>query len=322
MRNFGPLYSNYPIMDQITSHILMVRPVSFGYNEETATNNAFQSKDPELSDLEVREKAIREFDAFVSRLREAGVNVYVVDDSRDPVKPDAVFPNNWVTFHGDGTVVTYPMNAPTRRLERREDILDSLGKRFRMDKRLRLEAAEKESRFLEGTGSLVLDRPNRMAYACLSPRTDEQLLEEFCRRMGYSKVAFTAVDGDGRQIYHTNVMMALGTDFVVICLDSVPDAAEKAMLQQQFKTVGKTIIEISLEQMMAFAGNMLQVKNQEGQPILVMSEQAYQSLRPEQLNQIEQHTRVLYSPLRIIEQYGGGSARCMMAEIFLQERGE
>jgi len=308
-------------MDQITSHILMVRPVSFGYNEETATNNAFQSRDPELSDLEVKEKAVREFDGFVHRLREAKVNVYVVDDSRDPVKPDAVFPNNWVTFHADGTVVTYPMHAPSRRLERREDLLHSLAYRFQVEKRLRLEVAEKEGRFLEGTGSLVLDRPNRLAYACLSPRTDEGLLDEFCEHLGYKKVVFTAVDGDGRQIYHTNVMMALGTSFVLICLEAVPDAAEKSMLLQQFEASGKAIVEINLEQMMAFAGNMLQVKNQEGEPILVMSEQAYGSLRPEQISLLEQHGRILYSPLRIMEQYGGGSARCMMAEIFLEERG-
>lgn len=308
-------------MDQITSHILMVRPVSFGYNEETATNNAFQSRDPELSDLEVKEKAVREFDEFVLRLREAKVNVYVVEDSRDPVKPDAVFPNNWVTFHADGTVVTYPMHAPSRRLERREDLLHSLAYRFQVEKRLRLEVAEKEGRFLEGTGSLVLDRPNRLAYACLSPRTDEGLLDEFCEHLGYKKVVFTAVDGNGRQIYHTNVMMALGTSFVLICLEAVPDAAEKSMLLQQFEASGKAIVDINLEQMMAFAGNMLQVKNQEGEPILVMSEQAYSSLRPEQISLLEQHSRVLYSPLRIIEQYGGGSARCMMAEIFLEERG-
>lgn len=308
-------------MKQIASHLLMVRPVSFGYNEETATNNAFQVNDPSLDPQQVRQKAVKEFDEMVHRLRDAGINVHVVDDSVSPTKPDAVFPNNWVTFHEDGTVVTYPMHAPSRRLERREDIIEALGKRFLVQQRIHLEKAEGEERFLEGTGSLILDRPNRIAYACRSPRTDEQLLDTFCKRMDYQKIMFTAVDADGKQIYHTNVMMALGETFVVICLDAVPDAGERKVLRERFANTDKAVIEISLPQMMQFAGNMLQVANAKGDTFLVMSEQAYQSLSEEQLEQIKTHTTSLHSPLDTIERYGGGSARCMMAEIFLKERG-
>lgn len=298
----------------------MVRPAHFGYNPETATNNAFQSLNPDLTATEVQEKARVEFDTFVGRLRAAGVQVHVAEDTHSPVKPDAVFPNNWVTFHEDGTVVTYPMNAPTRRMERREEVLEELGKDFQVSARIHFEQSESTGRFLEGTGSLILDRPNRLAYACLSPRTDERLLDEFCARMGYGKVVFTAVDGDGKAVYHTNVMMALGVDFVVICLDAVPEPSEKQLLLDKFEATGKHVITITLEQMMAFAGNMMQVEGKEGVPYLVMSEQAFQSLNAQQIETIERHTKVLHSPLYTIEQHGGGSARCMMAEIFLEER--
>jgi len=302
--------------DQITSRILMVRPANFGYNQETAVNNAFQSDDQSLSREEVSQNAREEFDEFVGRLREAGVEVIVEEDTAEPVKPDAIFPNNWVTFHDDGTLATYPMNAPTRRLERREDVLEALMNRFDFHERIRFEQNESLGRFLEGTGSLILDRPNRLAYACLSPRTDDVLLDEFCEKMEYKKVAFTAVDANGQQIYHTNVMMTLGTTFVVICLDSVPEEREKKLLLQKFRETNKEVIEISLDQMMAFAGNMLQVKNKEGKSYLVMSEQAYQSLAEGQLAQIRKHSEILYSPLDTVERYGGGSARCMMAEVF------
>ncbi len=298
----------------------MVRPAHFGYNPETATNNAFQSENPDLTAEQVKEKALQEFDTFVARLRDAGVQVYVAEDTPLPVKPDAIFPNNWVTFHQDGTVATYPMHAPTRRKERREDVIEQLSTHFEVNNRVQFEGTEAESRFLEGTGSLILDRPNRIAYACLSPRTEGELLDTFCTTMGYKKVAFTAVDGEGKAIYHTNVMMALGVDFVVICLDAVPDKAEQQLLKDQFAATGKAIIEISLDQMMAFAGNMLQVAGKDGTPYLVMSEQAYQSLTAGQVATIEQYTEILHSPLYTIEQHGGGSARCMMAEIFLEEK--
>ena len=296
----------------------MVRPANFAFNEETAANNAFQSRDDSMSAEDMRRKAVLEFDDFVRKLREAGVNVVVVEDSAAPVKPDAVFPNNWVTFHQEGLIVTYPMFAPTRRRERREEVVSEVLKQgFHSDQRLHLENSEADDRFLEGTGSIIFDHQNRFAYACLSPRTDAALLQDLCRKIGYREVVFHAVDAGGRDIYHTNVMMALGETFVVICLDSVRDPEERLMLETTFRDTGKEIVDITLGQMNAFAGNMLQVRNLAGDTILVMSEQAYRALTPDQVRRLEGHTRLLYSPIATIETYGGGSARCMMAEIFL-----
>lgn len=307
---------------QTTPHILMVRPANFGFNEETAANNAFQSRDGRLSPVEMRERALQEFDGFVARLREAGVDVMVANDSETPVKPDAVFPNNWVTFHQEGCVVTYPMYAPTRRLERSDAVIEQvLRQGYRSDRRLALEQYEQQNRFLEGTGSIIFDHHHRLAYACLSPRTDADLLEELCQDMGYRKVVFHSVDEKGQDIYHTNVMMALGETFVVICLDTVRDQAERKLLEDTFRETGKAIVDISSAQMNAFAGNMLQVRNTDGQTILVMSSQAYRALRPAQIEQLENHTRLLHAPIDTIETYGGGSARCMMAEVFLPKIG-
>lgn len=303
---------------QTTAHILMVRPANFAFNEETAANNAFQSRDNNMNEVEMRQNAMHEFDEFVKKLRDAGVDVIVAEDSHAPAKPDAVFPNNWVTFHQEGWIVTYPMFAHTRRLERREEVIEEvLSKGFVSRNRIALENSEASNHFLEGTGSIIFDHANKLAYACLSPRTDADLLEALCQKIGYQKVVFQAVDANGQEIYHTNVMMALGETFVVICLDSVREAAERGMLEEKFSTTGKEIIDISLEQMGAFAGNMLQVRNTDGETILVMSEQAYRSLTPSQVKHLEAHTRLLYSPIETIETYGGGSARCMMAEVFL-----
>lgn len=296
----------------------MVRPANFAFNEETAANNAFQSRDGKLSAAEMRERAMQEFDGFVAQLREAGVDVIVAEDSVSPVKPDAVFPNNWVTFHQEGWLLTYPMFAPTRRLERSEAVVQTvLDKGFQVNKRLHFEDKEAAGIFLEGTGSIIFDHVHRLAYACLSPRTDADLLEELCQAIGYEKVVFHSVDGNGQDIYHTNVMMALGETFVVICLDSVRDAAERRMLEEKFRETGKAIVDISLAQMNSFAGNMLQVRNLQGQTILVMSSQAYRALTPAQIAQLAQHTRLLHAPIETIETYGGGSARCMMAEVFM-----
>lgn len=302
--------------EQITDTLLMIRPANFGFNEETAADNAFQVNDKSIMASDISRKAVEEFDAFVNRLRSAGIEVQVIEDTRSPVKTDAVFPNNWITFHENGILATYPMNAPTRRLERREDIIDQMMVQYGFDQRVRFEASEEQGQYLEGTGSLILDRPNRLAYACLSPRTNESLLDEFCEKLKFEKVVFSAVDQDGQDIYHTNVMMALGTTFVVICLDTIRDSQEKANLIKRFEATGKEMIEITLEQMLAFAGNMLQVKNKQGASFLVMSEQAYLSLESRQKQQIEQHTQILHSPLYTIEKYGGGSARCMLAEVF------
>jgi hypothetical protein len=305
---------------QTTRHILMVRPANFAFNPETATNNTFQNQDGKYSTDELRERALAEFDGLVDRLRNAGVHVIVGKDSNVPVKPDAVFPNNWVTFHQEDFVITYPMFAPTRRPERRRKIIDTvLNEGFHSDHRINFEFNEKRNRFLEGTGSVVFDHQNRLIYACLSPRTDAELLKDLSEALNYENIVFHAVDADGREIYHTNVMMAMGETFVVVCLDTVRDAQERAMLEAQFKRTGKEIVEIGIVQMNAFAGNMLQVRNHREETLLVMSEQAYRALTPAQIKVLSDHTKLLYSPLHTIETYGGGSARCMMAEVFLPE---
>jgi len=303
---------------QTTPYILMVRPANFAFNEETASSNAFQSRDGKLSAREMRDRAMEEFDGFVAQLRAAGVDVVVAEDSSVPVKPDAVFPNNWVSFHQEGLVVTYPMYASTRRLERSEAIIETvMGQGFHSDRRLNFEKSEPSGQFLEGTGSIIFDHVHRLAYACLSPRTDAALLEELCQAIGYQKIVFHAVDGNGQDIYHTNVMMALGETFVVICLDAVRDSVERKMLEEKFRETEKEIVDISIEQMNSFAGNMLQVRNAAGQTILVMSSQAYRALSTAQIQQLEGHTQLLHAPIDTIETYGGGSARCMMAEVFL-----
>lgn len=302
---------------QTADTLMMVRPANFGFNEQTAANNAFQTNDTSRQASEIQQLAIEEFDEFVEKLREAGVNVIVVEDTPEPAKADAVFPNNWVTFHQDGRIITYPMYAPVRRIERREDILEKLSAQFGYSARIHLEDYEQENRFLEGTGSMILDRPHKIVYACLSPRTEKALLEEYCSIIGYEMLAFTALDDKNQEIYHTNVMMALGEAFVVICLDTLQDGSERRMLMNKFAATGKEVIEITLDQMLHFAGNMLQVRNPAGDTFLVMSEQALKSLTPAQIVLIEKHTNILYSPIPTIETYGGGSARCMMAEVFL-----
>jgi len=294
----------------------MVRPARFGFNEETALNNVFQQRQTDLSDEEIQEKAVREFDDFVSKLREKGIEVIVVDDNDTPVTPDAVFPNNWITFHEDGRVVTYPMFSEIRREERREEIIEQLFDQFPFEERVHLEQYETRDRFLEGTGSMILDRINRIVYACLSPRTDIGLLNEFCDQFDYEKIVFNAVDDEQVEIYHTNVMMALGEDIVVVCLDTVRDDKERNALVAKLRETGKALIEITISQMKAFAGNMLQVRNKEGETFLVMSEQAFQSLNEDQVEKIEAHTKILSSPIPTIEALGGGSTRCMMAEVF------
>ncbi len=301
---------------QTTQHILMVRPNQFGYNPETAASNAFQVKDDTATD-EIAAKAIEEFDAFVAKLRGHGINVIVAQDPAQPHTPDAVFPNNWVTFHENGTVMLYPMLSATRRLERQPNVLETVYGNFQHKRVIDLSPYESRGQFLEGTGSMILDRVNRLVYACISPRTEPVLLDEFCEWAGYEKVEFRAVDENGLPIYHTNVMMAMGDKFAIICMATVADKRDKAKLLKRFAVTGKKWIDISIAQMKAFAGNMLQVENDKGQTFLIMSEQAYRSLRPAQITAIEKYTTILHSPIYTIEKYGGGSARCMMAEIFL-----
>lgn len=306
-----------PEYQQTTHQILMVRPANFGYNEETAESNAFQTNDESLSGEEISRSALQEFDGMVATLREVGIEVIVAEDSKLPVKPDAVFPNNWVTSHSDGKLILYPMYAPVRRLERQSHIIEMLQHEFQVTRTYHLEYHEAVGVFLEGTGSLILDRVNRLAYACVSPRTHVSLLGEFCEIAGFRPVAFKSVDSHGKEIYHTNVMMALGETFAVICLDTITDPEEKSGVVHELNQTGKDIIDITLDQMLAFAGNMLQVRNKEGKTYLVMSRTAYNSLRPDQLDLIARHTTALPVDIGTIERYGGGSARCMMAEVFL-----
>jgi len=304
---------------QITNTILMVRPANFGFNTETARNNAFQTNDTSLKPAETSAQARAEFDAFVEKLRAAGVRIIVVEDTATPLKYDAVFPNNWFSTHADGTLITYPIYADMRREERRADVVEKLTKEFGYHKHIKLEDRELEKRYLEGTGSLILDRDNQVVYACRSIRTDEGLLDEFATWMGYEKVIFDAYDSNGLPIYHTNVMMALGTTFCVICLDTIRDAVQRRQVTDKLMATGKDIITITMAQMASFAGNMLQVAGREGATFLVMSQQAYDSLSAEQITQLERHTHLLSSPINTIETYGGGSARCMMAEVFAVE---
>ncbi|TCD27165.1 amidinotransferase [Pedobacter psychrodurus] len=302
---------------QTTNHILMIRPVDFKFNEQTAGNNKFQNASTETN---VQTAALKEFDAFVDLLRKNNVDVKVVDDTLQPETPDSIFPNNWVSFHEDGSVYLYPMFSENRRLERRIEILDGLRENFEVNHITDLSFYEKQYAFLEGTGSMVLDRTNKIAYACLSVRTDEEVLNNFSMLTGYEPVAFQAVDETNFPIYHTNVMMCIGDCFAVICLDSIKNPEEKLNVTISLKGAGKEIIEISLEQMNKFAGNMLQVTNAENESLLVMSEQAYLSLNAEQIAALEQYSRIIYAPLYIIEKNGGGSARCMLAEIHLPSK--
>ena len=293
----------------------MIKPVNFSFNAETAVNNAFQVAG---AGGDAQRQALAEFEGFVRLLRDNEVDVTVVDDTPDPYTPDSIFPNNWVSFHDDGTVCLYPMYAVNRRLERKPEILKTLGHRFTIDVTLDFSGYEASGLFLEGTGSMVLDRDNKIAYACLSPRTNREVLLDFCRKMGYTPEVFTAVDAAGREIYHTNVMMCVGDRYVVVCLDSVQDATERDHLAATISTSGKAIIAISSDQMNHFAGNMLQVHNRRGERLLVMSSQAYASLTPAQIGELGSFNRMLHSPLTAIETNGGGSARCMLAEIHLQ----
>lgn len=298
----------------------MIRPVNFRMNEETAVNNYFQKSIEEENEA-ITIKAQKEFDTFVSKLRKVGVEVIVVDDIKENDTPDSIFPNNWVSFHENGNIGLYPMFAENRRRERREDILASLEEKgFTINNILDYTAAEEENIFLEGTGSLLLDRANEKAYCALSERANEDLFIEFCEDFEYMPVVFTAnqtVNGERKAIYHTNVMMCLAENFAVICLDTIDDKKERKKLIASLKEDGKEIISITEAQMHNFAGNMLQVKGAFDKKYLVMSASAHNSLNAKQVDAIEKHCGILSSDLETIETLGGGSARCMMAEVFL-----
>ena len=307
-------------MEQITNNVLMVRPVAFRMNEQTAVNNFFQEK-LHLKNEEVNKKAQEEFDAFVNKLNSVGVNVVVVNDKKELNTPDSIFPNNWVSFHQDGTAVVYPMFAENRRRERRMAFFEELESRgFKINEVLDYSKAEDEAVFLEGTGSMILDRENQKAYCALSPRADEDLLIEFCEDMEFTPVIFAAfqdVDGKRKPIYHTNVMMCIADEFAVICLECIDDKKERNNVKRHLKEDGKEIIEITEAQIHRFAGNTLQLKGANDKKYLVMSTTAQKSLTPEQIRRIQKHCEILSSDLNTIETCGGGSARCMIAEVFL-----
>ena len=307
-------------MKQYSSHLLMVRPSSFRMNEQTAVNNYFQS-DSDLGPEAIVQEARVKFDAMVTALRDAGVEVVVFDEPEGSDTPDALFPNNWISMHADKIVAIYPMYAENRREERREEVLDLLEKEgFQIEEIVDYTSAEEEGFFLEGTGSMILDHINRIAYCALSERADEELFIEFCEDFEYTPCTFNAyqsVNDQRLRIYHTNVMMCVADRYAVVCLECIDDASERKQLKNQLKDSGKTIVAITEDQMHQFAGNMLQVGDQDGNPILVMSDTTYNSLRPDQLRLLESFNPIIHPELNLIEQCGGGSARCMMAEIFL-----
>jgi hypothetical protein len=308
-------------MKQTTNSILMIRPVAFRMNEQTAVNNYYQKVIDGLLPATVNTKAQEEFDAFVTKLRAVGVDVTVVDDTLDPDTPDSIFPNNWVSFHENGDVALYPMFAENRRPERREEILDLLEEKgFEIENIVDYTSAEDDSIFLEGTGSILLDRENGKAYCALSPRADEELFIEFCEDFEFTPVifeAFQTVNGERKLIYHTNVMMCLGATYAVICADCIDDKKERKMVLDSLKGDEKEVILITEDQVNNFAGNMLEVLGANDRRYLVMSTSAHQSLTKKQIAQLEEHVTILSSSLDTIEACGGGSARCMMAEIFL-----
>ena len=300
---------------QSTDTVLMVRPARFASNQQTRDTNAFQAPN---AAAEVGALAVAEFDRAVAALRSAGVTVLVVDDEPTPPKPDAVFPNNWFSTHADGSVVLYPMHAPNRRSERRIDLLQQLDAAgFRCSHLIDLSPHELGGRCLEGTGSLVLDRVARVAYACRSPRTDAALLEQWARELGYRVVEFDAVDREGRAIYHTNVVMCVGTGWAVVCLDAIPDQAERAAVRAELAAAGRDPIEISFDQLGEFAGNMLELATADGGRVIALSERARRALGAEREARLARHAALLSCPIPTIETVGGGSLRCMIAEVFL-----
>jgi hypothetical protein len=307
-------------MSQATQTVLMIRPANFRNNEQTAVNNFFQS-DSDVKVIDLNTKAQKEFDQLKDKLVAAGVRVITVEDTTDTDTPDAVFPNNWISFHENGDVAMYPMFAENRRLERREDILDVLeDEGFEVQNIMDYSSAEEDGYFLEGTGSMVLDRVNKKAYAALSPRTDEELFIEFCEDFEYTPVifeAFQTADKERVAVYHTNVMMCIATNFAVVCLDAIDDKKERKMVSDNLKEDGKEIVAITEKQMQAFAGNMLELIGTNDTKIVVMSTTAHKSLNAKQIAQIENHATIIHSDLSAIETNGGGSARCMIAEVFL-----
>jgi hypothetical protein len=309
--SFLPIFE-IATMKQSTSHILMIRPAAFGFNTETAASNVFQTKQPALK---VQDEALGEFENMVVQLRDAGIRVTVINDTPNLKKPDAIFPNNWFSTHHDGTVVLYPMMAENRRLERRIDILDKLRNQNLVTRLIDLSDEEQREVFLEGTGSIVFDHIQKVAYACNSPRTNEPLFIELCAVLGYTPIAFNAFDVNRQAIYHTNVLLAIGSHWAVCCTESIPERERRALVASLKNQ--RELIEISFSQMAAFAGNLLELETTHGEKIIVLSQTAYLALGKQQLKKLEMHARLLPISIPSIETVGGGSVRCMMAEVFL-----
>ena len=305
---------------QITDTILMVRPVAFGPNNETSTTNFFQSLSKELTNQSLQQSALKEFDNMVALLRKHDINVVVVDDTATPVKPSAIFPNNWFSTSPEGIVSVFPMYAPNRRPEKREDILKLLAEKFVVINVQDWSEFEAEGKFLEGTGSMVIDHENKVIYTCYSPRTDISVLEKFAHENKYRAIAFLATDKNGHPVYHTNVVMTLCEDFAVLCEEAIEEEWELIAIRQLLDSSGHDVIRITKEQMHCFAGNMLQVKNNKGEKFLVMSQTAFDTLYDDQKEELSTRNTLLPIPIPIIEQTEGGSVRCMMAEIFLQKK--
>ena len=307
---------------QTTSTLLMVKPYGFDYNTETAEDNHFQTGGTALSSSEIKRAALNEFEAFVKKISAKGIEVIVYDDLITKATPDAVFPNNWFSTHNDGTVYLYPMFAPNRRKERRQEVLDLLTQEhgLSIDRIMDWSKHEGVGLFLEGTGSMILDRPNKIIYAALSERTSEELLKQYSREIGYELVAFRSYHNAKQKevlIYHTNVMLCVAQDYAVVCLECIKDITERKAVMDSLKKTNKTIVELSLDQIDHFAGNMLEAKNKANESFLIMSSRAYKAMNEAQIIQIQRYSQIIHAPLTTIENYGGGSARCMLAEIFL-----
>jgi hypothetical protein len=306
--------------NQAPEAVMMIKPVKFGYNEQTAGTNSFQQSDNSINPLEIQNKALEEFNIFVGTLRDKNIEVIVFEDTEEPHKPDSIFPNNWISCHHDGTVILYPMHAANRRLERRGEFLIDLQKEYHFDIRQILDFTKHEDndKYLEGTGSIVFDYVHKVAYANISPRTNLELLNEVTETIGYRLFTFDAVDKNGNPIYHTNVVMCVGEKFAVVCTSCIPADEEKKLLLESLQESGHEVIDISYKQLVQFAGNMMEVKNQVGEKYLIMSSRAHNSLDHQQIKRLEKYATLLPIKIETIEKYGGGSVRCMLAGIFLQ----
>ena len=305
---------------QITDTILMIRPAAFGPNEETASSNFFQAAVPTSTDPSIQSLALKEFDNMVEALREHDINVIVIDNTPAPLKPSAIIPNNWLSTSPEGIVSIFPMYAPNRRLEKRDDILKTLAEKFEVKGIQDWSEFEVEGKFLEGTGSMVIDHENKVIYSCYSPRTDVSILEKFANVNKYKAIVFFATDKNGQAVYHTNVVMTLAEDFAIVCVEAIEEEWELIAIRQLLDSSGHDVVSITRDQMHCFAGNMLQVKNNKGEKFLIMSQNAYDSLYEDQKEDLSSRCTLLPVPIPTIEQIEGGSVRCMMAEIFLSKR--